>query len=121
MNTIEIITNFMKGATKAGISDKQRNWLLGQAKKEGIPVIDRGYGTGVYFDDCFYTIRQAKTLASGGSYVGTRYINGRYVIEKLLTIKFDNGNTFVYGVHDVDHFRREGKHQFEIIKPHIPQ
>ena len=115
MTTAEIIQNFMKGNSKVTISEKQKSWLLGQAKKEGIHV---GYDS-IYFDDCFYKIKQCKTLGSGGSYVGSKFIQGRYNIEKLYTVRFtDTGNTFVYSQHEVERVSREG-YQFEIIKPHI--
>jgi len=119
MTTTEILQNFMKGNSKVSISEKQKSWLLGQAKKEGVKVGYDGWHDMIYFDDCFYKIQQCKTLASGGSYVGSRLIQGRYNIEKLYTVKFtDTGNTFVYAQHEVERVTREG-YQFEIIKPHI--
>lgn len=119
MTTSEIITNFMKGNTKVSISEKQKAWLLGQAKKDGIAVGSDGFNMSIYFDDCFYNIKQCKRLASGGSYVGSKIIQGRYNIEKLYTIKFtDTGHTFVYSAYEVDRFRKEG-YQFEIIKPYV--
>ena len=119
MATTEIIANFMKGNSKVTISEKQKSWLLGQAKKEGVPASYDGWHDAIYFDDCFYQIKQCKTLASGGSYVGTRMIQGKYNIEKLYTVRFtDTGNIFVYGQHEVERVTREG-YQFEIIKPHI--
>ena len=119
MTTTEIIANFMKGNSKVTISEKQKSWLIGQAKKEGVPMGYDGWHDTIYFDDCFYQIKQCKTLASGGSYVGTRTIQGKYNIEKLFTVRFtDTGNTFVYGQHEVERVTREG-YQFEIIKPHI--
>lgn len=109
----------MKGNTKVSISEKQKSWLLGQAKKEGIAVGFDGWHDMVYFDNCFYQIKQCKTLASGGSYVGSRYIQGRYNIEKLYTVRFtDTGHTFVYHDHDVERIKREG-YKFEIIKPNV--
>jgi hypothetical protein len=116
MTTTEIIANFMKGGFKVSISEKQKIWLIGQAKREGIPV--SFLGDAIYFEDCYYKIQQCPRLCSGGSYVGTRIIQGRYNIEKLYTIKFDNGNTFVYDHLEVERIRREG-YEFEIIKPHI--
>lgn len=119
MTTTEIIANFMKGNFIVTISQKQLDWLLGQANKEKIPIGFDGFGDTIYFEDCMYTIRQCRRLASGGSYVGTKVIQGRYNIEKLYTVKFtDTGNTFVYNQTDVDRVKREG-YVFEIIKPHI--
>lgn len=120
METIEIINSFMKGSSKASISDKQKNWLISQAKKEGIPVGYNGWDDLIYFDDCYFSIRHSKRLASGGSYVGSRIIQGRFNIEKLYRIRFTEGSkhTAVYGQVDIDHFRRENI-GFEIIKPTV--
>lgn len=120
MTTTEIIQSFMKGNEKVTISEKQKAWLLGQAKKDGLPVNFDGWHEVIYFDDCFYKIRQCKTLASGGSYVGTRYIQGKYNIEKLYAIRFtqNSKHTAVYAKGDLEHFNRENI-GFEIIKPHI--
>ena len=119
MTTIEIISNFMKGNSKVTITEKQRNWLLGQAKKDGIHVGFDGWSDSIYFEDCFYKIKQCKTLASGGSYVGSRFIQGKYNMEVLYTVRFsDTGNTFVYDKYEVERVKREG-YQFEIIKPHV--
>jgi hypothetical protein len=119
MTTSEIIANFMNGSPKASISEKQKAWLLGQAKRDGIQVHHNGWGENIYFNDCFYAISQCKKLASGGSYVGSRLIHGRYNIEKLYTIRFtDTGYTFVRSPEEVESAKREG-YQFEIIAPHI--
>jgi len=119
MTTAEIITNFMKGNSKTTITEKQKSWLISQAKKEGVAASWDGFYESIYFDDCFYQIRQCKALASGGSYVGTRMIQGKYNIEKLYTVRFtDTGNIFVYGQQEVERVKREG-YQFEIIKPRI--
>jgi hypothetical protein len=118
MTTLEIIANFMKGSSKASISEKQKDWLLGQAKKDGISVGFDGWSDTIYFKDCFYQIRNCKRLASGGSYVGTRVVQGRYNIEVFYTIRFtDTGHTFVHSQHEVERVKREG-YQFEIIEPH---
>lgn len=120
MKTAEIIQNFMKGSSKVSISEKQKDWLLGQAKKEGVSIGFDGWHDMIYFDDCYYKIQQCKTRASGGSYVGTRFIQGRYNIERLYAIRFteNSKHTAVYGQTDIDHFKRE-KIGFEIIKPHV--
>lgn len=117
MKAAEIIDNFMKGNFKVSISEKQKSWLVSQAKKEGLT----GSGScseSVYFEDCFYSISPCKRLASGGSYVGTKIIQGRYNLEKKFFIKFQTGDkiTAVYGQTDLEHFRREG-YLFDIIKP----
>jgi hypothetical protein len=115
MTTTEIIANFMKHNSKATISEKQKSWLIRQAKNEGFVL---GFdGDSIYFNDCFYKIKQCKTLASGGSYVGTRVIQGKYNMEKLYTVKFtDTGYVFVYNQQEVERVTKEG-YQFEIIKP----
>lgn len=120
MTTTEIIENFMKGNSKATITEKQKYWLLAQAKREGVPTYCDGYSNQVYFDDCFYKIKQCKTLASGGSFVGTQMIQGKYNIEKMFTIRFTENekHTAVYAITDLEHFKRENI-GFEIIKPHI--
>src|SRR5574343_653313 len=93
MKTAEIINSFMKGGSWDDL---------------------------IYFEDCYFSIRNCKTLASGGSYVGSRIIQGRYTIEKLYRIRFTEGSkhTAVYGQVDIDHFRRENI-GFEIIKPTV--
>jgi hypothetical protein len=117
MTTTEIIANFMKHNSKATISEKQKSWLIRQAKNEGFVLGFDGYSDSIYFNDCFYKIKQCKTLASGGSYVGTRVIQGKYNMEKLYTVKFtDTGYVFVYNQQEVERVTKEG-YQFEIIKP----
>ena len=120
MKTVEIINSFMKGGSKASISEKQKRWLLGQAKKEGFDIGFDGFNDKIYFEDCYYQIKNCKRLASGGSYVGSRIIQGRFNIEKLYRIRFTEGSkhTAVYGQVDIDHFRRENI-GFEIIKPTV--
>ena len=119
MTTTEIIANFMKGNSRVSISEKQKAWLLGQAKKDGIIVGFNGWNDLIYFNDCFYEIKQCKRLASGGSYVGTRLVQGRYLIEKFYTIRFsDTGYTSVQSHHEIERLKIEG-YQFEIIAPHI--
>ena len=83
MNTLEIISNFMKANTVVTISEKQRSWLVGQAKKENL-LVNNGWYDCIYFEDCFYQVRQCKTLASGGSYVGSRSIQ---VLQKTQSIQ----------------------------------
>lgn len=120
MKTIEIINSFMKGSSKASISEKQKNWLICQAKKEGIPVGYNGWHDLIYFDDCYFSIRNCKRLASGGSYVGSRTVRGRYNIEKFYTIRFTEPPylTGCYNQCDIDHFSRE-RIPYEIIKPTV--
>ena len=119
MTTLEVINLIMKTNTKVSISEKQLNWIKLIARKEG-RITDYGNETKIYFDDCFYTIHQCKSLASGGSYVGTKLMQGRYNIERLFHIKFKNGinNTAVYGQSDIDHFNRE-KIEFIYLNPLI--
>lgn len=118
MTTVEIIANFMKGNTKVSISEKQKLWLLGVAKKEGYDLSNDGYNDCIYLNDRFYQIRHCKRLASGGSYVGSRIIQGRYNIEVLFYIRFTEGgkHTAVYRQNELDYFTRENI-GFEIIKP----
>ena len=119
MTTTEIISNFMKHNSKTTISEKQKFWLMRQAKNEGFSIGFDGYSDSIYFNDCFYKIKQCKTLASGGSYVGTRIIQGKYNIEKMYTVKFtDTGYVFVYDHAELERVTREG-YSFEIIKPQI--
>jgi hypothetical protein len=115
MKTVDIIANFLKGFDVANISEKQKAWLLGQAKKEGIQVRNDGFNDCIYFDDCFYKIKQCKRLASGGSYVGTRLIQGQYRIERMFAIEFTaTGLTSVYNNVMLSGFKKEG-HSFKII------
>jgi hypothetical protein len=115
MTTLEILAAFMKGNEKVSISEKQKSWLLSQAKKEAFVVRNDGFNDTVYLDDCHYKISQCKTLASGGSYVGTRYIQGRYNIEKLYYIQFKStGLTVVCTSGDMRHYSNEG-HEFNVI------
>jgi len=115
MTTLEILAAFLKGREIAGISDKQRTWLINQARKEGFQIT--GNNEYIYFNDCFYHIKQCKRMASGGSCVGTRVIQGRYNLEKLYSIKFtDTGHTCVGARVDLNHYESEGC-KFEIINP----
>jgi len=117
MTTTEIISNFMKHNSKTTISEKQKSWLMRQAKNEGFSIGFDGYSDSIYFNDCFYKIKQCKTLASGGSYVGTRIIQGKYNIEKMYTVKFtDTGYVFVYDQAELERVTTEG-YDFKIIKP----
>lgn len=117
MTTLEIINNFLKGSYIASISEKQRLWIIGQAKKEGL-LNTYGSDEKVYFNDCFYTIKQCRRHASGGSYVGSRAIQGRYNLEKMYHIRFteNSKHTAVYGQADLDRFNRDGI-GFELITP----
>jgi hypothetical protein len=120
MNTREIIANFMKGSSKVSISAKQRMWLMSTAKREGFAIGFDGSQDTIYFDDCMYQIRNCKRMASGGSYVGSEVIEGRYVIEILYTIRFTEGAkcTEVCRQSYLDHIVSEG-FSFEIIQPTI--
>lgn len=120
MTTIEIIENFMKGNCKVSISEKQKNWLLRTAKTEGFAVSFDGWSDAIYLTDCYYKISQCKRLSSGGSYVGSKSIQGRYNIEKMYTIRFTENqkHTAVCGQTDIDYFKRENI-GFEIIQPYI--
>jgi hypothetical protein len=118
MTTAEIIKNFMKGGGIASISEKQRAWLISQANSERILVDSDGFNQSIFFDDHYYKIRNCRRMASGGSYVGTKIIQGRYIIERMYHIKFiGTGHTCVYNYSDIDHLKREGQHQFEILNP----
>jgi len=119
MTTLEVINLIMKTNTKVSISEKQLNWIKSVARKEG-RLTDLQFNTRIAFNDCFYSIHQCKRLASGGSYVGSKVISGRYNIEKLYHIQFKNGvnNTAVYGQCDIDHFNRE-KIEFTYLNPLI--
>lgn len=97
----------------AGISEKQMNWLISTAKREGHKIAEHPYI--IYMKDCHYKISNARRLASGGSYVATGVVPGRYKMEKLYTIKFDStGLTGVYSRCDLDYFRTT-EHTFTII------
>ena len=105
MKTTEILAAFLKGSTFAIISIKQKNWLEGQAQKE--EVFDR-FNDIVYSDNCHYQIKQCQQLASGGSYVCRVAVQGRFKIEKMYFIEFDNGFKRVCNSTDIEHFEREG-------------
>lgn len=114
MTTNEILSAFMKGREKTSISEKQKSWLLSQAKKEGIKTHFDGFSESIYLNDCHYKIKHCKVLASGGSYVGTRIIQGRFTIEKMYTIQFDStGLTNVCNESDIKHYQTSG-HAFKI-------
>lgn len=118
MSTLELLQNFMNGNEKVTISQKQKDWLMGQATKEKSATLKThsdGFHDYIYLTDCHYQIKQCKTLASGGSYVGTKFIQGRYNIEKLYTIKFDStGIINVCSNTDLKHYRTT-EHTFQII------
>ena len=90
MTTTEILSNFLKGNEVAVITEKQKSWLLGQAKREGIKHTNNGFSDTIYFADCHYNLRNCKTHVAGyGGTRGTRLVEGRYKLEKLYRIKFD--------------------------------
>lgn len=116
MKTIEILISFLNGNEVTIISDKQKAWLLRQAKIEGLKTNNDGFHDFIYLDDCHYKIKQCKTRVGGyGGTIGTKIIQGKYRLEKLYTIKFDS--TGITGVHtntDLMHFRTT-EHTFQII------
>lgn len=115
MTTLEIIAAFMKGNTKVTITQKQKDWLIRTALNEGVKTNLTGSGDYIYLNDCHYSINQCKTRCSGGSYVGTRYIQGKYNIEKMYRIRFDsNGMTEVRSETDLRYIRTT-PHTFSII------
>jgi hypothetical protein len=116
MNTNEILSNFLKGNETAPISEKQKNWLLGQAKNEGIKSVFDGFVNYIYLSNCHYAIKQCKTHVSGyGGTRGTKAIQGKYKLEKMYTVKFDTtGITQVCRSADFEHFKKEG-HSYTII------
>ena len=114
MTAIEILNLFLKGNEATGISEKQKNWLIGQAKKDGVKSRE-DFGTTLYFDGFYITIKNSRRLASGGSYVGTKIVQGRYNLRKSYHIKFTStGLTACYDRSDLDHFDRE-KIEYEIL------
>jgi len=121
MNALEVLQAISKGSDKAAISEKQKAWFLRTCKSEKIPSNGpMEYTDYVYFDEFFVNIRNCKRLASGGSYVATRTIPGRYIIEKLYYIEFLNPPCMKQVCHDtdMDHFKREG-HPFKILNPKL--
>lgn len=117
MTTTEILSAFLKGNEIASISDKQRNWLLSQAKKECVKMDNDGHGDRIFFNDCHYIVRNCRTHVAGyGGTRGTKVIPGRYNLEKMYSIKFDLPPymTQVCKSTDMDHYKREG-HPFSII------
>jgi len=115
MNTQEILAAFLKGNEVANISEKQRVWLLSQAKKEGVKTNNDGFRDLIYLSDCHFVIKSASVRVGGyGGTVGHKF-TGRYNLEKLYTIRFTStGLTAVCHKSDLDHYRREG-HMFELI------
>lgn len=115
MQTIDILSAFLKGNEVANISQKQKNWLIAQAQKEG-----KNFSTApdtIYFEDCFYTIKHCKRLASGGSYVGTAIVQGHYKLEKKYCIQFEStGLVTVASKTDLDYYKTT-EHKFRIIAP----
>lgn len=104
----------MKSNSKVTISEKQRAWLLGQARKEGVKITS-SFGDIIYLDGCHYQIKNCRRLASGGSYVGTAVVPGKYNIEKLFYVEFtDTGNKMIAGVYDLERYKNEG-HKFQVI------
>lgn len=101
----------MKGNCKVSISQKQLNWIKGTAKEEN-RLVDADY---VKFADCFYIIKPCTRLSSGGSYVGTCIIAGRYIIEKMYRIKFnDTGIIQIFNQAEKERLEREN-YDFTII------
>ena len=116
MTINEILSNFTKGNDVAVISEKQKSWLLGQAKMEGIKSNFDGFVNYIYLQNCHYVIKQCKTYVSGyGGTRGTKAIQGKYKLEKMYTVKFDTtGITQVCRSVDFEHFKKEG-HSYTII------
>lgn len=116
MTTNEILSAFMKGNEIASISEKQRSWLLSQAKKDGIVIRNDGFSDSLILVDCHYKISQCRSRVGGvGGVIGTRAIQGRYNIRKMYTVKFDStGLTVVCESHDMKHYQSEG-HPFTVI------
>jgi hypothetical protein len=115
MKALEILNNFLKGNEVATISIKQKNWLIGQSKKESYKTENDGYNDFIYFDGFFCRIKQCKYICAGyGGTRGTQYTD-KYKIEKLYRIKFNStGLTAVYHLNDLTHFEKEG-HSYTII------
>jgi len=66
MTTLEIIDTFLKGNSKVSISEKQRAWLLSQAKKEGVPIGGHSWDVRLYFSDCLYKVNYPPTAEPMG-------------------------------------------------------
>lgn len=115
MTTVEILASFMKGAEKTSISVKQRAWLLKQAQQEKLLDADLDV---IYLAGAQFVIRNAKRPCSGGSYVGTRIISDRFVLEKQYWIRFKNPPNQVTIARDTDiaYYKREG-HEFDVLNP----
>lgn len=121
MTTQEITLAFLKGYEKANISQKQYNWLLATARRENVPVVlDGGYYS-IYLEGYIVNVKQCKTFASGGSYVGSKSVKGVYTIEKRYAIRFTENpaHTAIYGENDLKYFRSQYI-GFEVIKPYVP-
>lgn len=115
MNTTDILATFLKGNHKVSISEKQRMWLLSQAKRDGVKIKEDGWHPTLCMADAHYTIQQCKRRASGGSYVGTAIIQGRYNLEKMYYVKFKStGLTCVCSDTDLRHFQSIGE-QYDFI------
>ena len=115
MTTSQLIDSFLKGNTVAVITEKQRNYLLRLAGKADVVMHNDGFNQYLYYATCHYAIRHCKQLASGGSYVGKKIVQGKYRIEKMYTIKFDRTSlTQVCKETDLKHYEREG-HAYTII------
>lgn len=118
MTASEIITSFCSKSTDGSmgnISQKQYDWLLQVAKKEGL-YTDRGHGAfNVVIDKKHWVIKPGRRLASGGSFVGSKP-TGRYGIRLHYHIKFkDTGITEFRDSDEVERILKEGIHQFDYI------
>lgn len=114
MTTTEIIASFTKGQSIATITDKQLNWLFSQARREKIPV--SADNRCVYFEGYMFITRPCKRLASGGSYVASRTVSNRHILEKMYPIRFtDTGFTDLVNEADLKYVKST-IHPFEIIK-----
>lgn len=97
--------------SKVTITERQRSWLLGQAKREQYSVSCVGT---IYMEKCFYKITQCRTHISG------KVIQNKYNIEKMFTIKFKTYPflTEVGNIYDLERIERDG-YTFEIITPQV--
>jgi len=110
MKTSDVIELVMKGKPFASISEKQLNWITGVAAKESDVHCQGTAPLYIFLPDMrVYKVKQARLMASGGSYGAYRTVQGRFSIELCYHIVFtDTGLTEFCNYIEHDRLVREG-------------
>ena len=114
MKTTEILELFLKGGDVCRLSEKQHKWLTEQAKREKVKT--SFCGKYLYCGDAVFNVRSCKVHYSAyGGFVGTRQVQGRYILERLTHIRFrSTGLTQLATQSDLKYVAEQG-HEYDVI------